>query len=358
MNDPLPSVNPPLPPESNLPPWVGLDIGGANLKGAHTAGWAKSLSFPLWKKPLALGVGIAELLEDAPPFSGVALTMTGELADCFPTRAHGVARILEQATSILPASMIRVYGVDGKWYTVSNAAREPWTVAASNWHALATYIGRSHLKGFSLLVDIGSTTTDIIPILKGDVALSAQTDSQRLQCGALVYTGIERSNVASISSTLPLFGAPCPTMNEMFASSRDVHLWLGDIPEAPECLETCDGHPATRDGARYRLARMVGEDGSTLADSDIDAIARQIRSDQVRLIVRGVEQVMRSLSRQKPPDRIIQCGHGGFLLEDAIQELEWNVPRLDWGKEVGSEVSRCAPAFAVAVLAQGVRSEE
>lgn len=362
-------------------PWIGLDIGGANIKGAHTVGWARSLAFPLWKQPHALGAAIANLLESAPPFSGVALTMTGELADCFPTRAIGVASILEQTTSILPASMVKVYGVQGNWYTVSQAARDPWMVAASNWHALASFVGELTRSKYGLVIDIGSTTTDLIPLRDGKVAIDTYTDSQRLQCGALVYTGIERSNVSAISQRLPLFGSWCPVINEWFASARDVHVWLGDLPEDPEDCETADGRPATREAARYRLARLVGEDGSTLADADIDALALQARQDQAALIGRGMQQVVKyeaglfAAMAKKPkrsssskadqrlsggdsaehlmqPDQVVVCGHGGFLIEDALRSLGWNMERTDWSQTLGSEVSRCGPAYAVAKLAQ------
>jgi probable H4MPT-linked C1 transfer pathway protein len=357
----------------NAAPWIGLDIGGANLKAAHSSGWSNSIPFPMWKQPETLAAGIAQLLEEAPAFIGVGVTMTGELADCFGTRAEGVLRILEQTTLILPASMVRIYGVDGQWRTPSAAARVPWTVAASNWHALARMIGGTYPKGMSLLVDIGSTTTDLIPIVDGNIAIDAATDSQRMQCGALVYTGIERSNVAAIVQRVPLYGSLCPVMNESFAASRDVHIWLGDMPEYHADRDTSDGQPANRLGARHRIARVVGEDGSTLADADIDAIASYIRNEQANLISRAMQQVC-SMSRTEKgkskssklsskrqsssvgerliPDRIIVCGHGGFLLEDALRIASWNIPKLEWSKMLGEGLSRCAPAYAVAVLAQ------
>ncbi len=357
----------------NAAPWIGLDIGGANLKAAHSSGWSNSMPFPMWKQPETLAAGIAQLLEEAPAFIGVGVTMTGELADCFTTRSEGVLRILEQTTLILPASMVRIYGVDGQWRTPSAAARVPWTVAASNWHALARVVGATYPTGMSLLVDIGSTTTDLIPIVDGNIAIDAATDSQRLQCGALVYTGIERSNVAAIVQRVPLYGSLCPVMNEYFAASRDVHIWLGDMPEDDSDCDTSDGQPANRLGARHRLARIVGEDGSTLADEDIDAIASCVRREQASLIARAMQQVCAmsrsamgkskssKLASKRPgsipgesltPDRIIVCGHGGFLLEDALQIATWNIPKLEWSKMLGEGLSRCAPAYAIAVLAQ------
>jgi hypothetical protein len=173
----------------NAAPWIGLDIGGANLKAAHSSGWSNSMPFPMWKQPETLAAGIAQLLEEAPAFIGVGVTMTGELADCFATRSEGVLRILEQTTLILPASMVRVYGVDGQWRTPSAAARVPWTVAASNWHALARVVGATYPTGMSLLVDIGSTTTDLIPIVDGE---HCDRGSHRFTTPAMRSVGLHR----------------------------------------------------------------------------------------------------------------------------------------------------------------------
>jgi len=82
--------------------WLGLDIGGANLKLAHSnvqTAWSKSLPFAMWKESTQLASALARAIDDSPEFQGIAVTMTGELADCFATRAQGVACILDQVTS-------------------------------------------------------------------------------------------------------------------------------------------------------------------------------------------------------------------------------------------------------------------
>ena len=360
--------------ETDRSPWIGLDVGGANVKAAHTSGWTNHISFPMWRQPTLLAPTLAKLLAEAPAFAGVGLTMTGELADCFKTRAEGVATILDQVTTILPAQIVRVYSLQGEWLTVGAAARSPWSVAASNWVALAKFMVTKFSQGRSLIVDVGSTTTDIIPVYEEKIAIDALSDSQRMQCGALVYTGVERSNVAAISKSVPLFGGSCPLMNELFATTLDVHLWLGDLADDPTNTQTADNSPATRSHARYRLARVVGEDGSTLADSDIDLIANQIRTDQILLISRSMEQVSRAAwsgkatsskkARKKKgcdggfsaeaseclPDRVLVSGHGDFLIEDAMRTLGWNMPRTNWSHLFGPQLSRIGPAYAVAML--------
>ncbi len=359
-------------------PWVGLDIGGANLKAAHTSGWSHSVRFAMWKESRTLAKTLAYLLADCPAFVGVAVTMTGELADCFATRAEGVAIILEQLTSLLPASMVRIYCVDGKWKSVSQSARDPWSAAASNWHALARYWSRFVGTKACLLIDVGSTTTDLIPIRNGMIDIDSKTDSQRLQSGTLVYTGVERSNVVGVVSDVLLYGAPCPLMNEQFATMQDVYLWLGELDEDPSNCDTADGRPATRDAARYRLARIVGEDGSTLADTDIDQMVANIATSQTSLIAKAIMKLatMKPASASKVkkkrasgtapmplplsqatsnPSLGFDCvgisGHGDFLIDAALAACGWDGERIRMRERIGPELARCAPAYAIAMLA-------
>ncbi len=169
--------------------WLGLDIGGANLKVANCEAFARQMPFAMWRQPDRLHEALVRIISDAPEFDAVALTMTGEMADCFETREEGVCRILEQVTRVIPAGVIQVYAVDGQWLSVSKAARAPWQVAASNWKALATYAARWTSGEAALLVDVGSTTTDILPIVDHTVLSHSISDRDRLVSGELVYTG-------------------------------------------------------------------------------------------------------------------------------------------------------------------------
>lgn len=392
---------------------LGIDIGGANLKFAHSHGWSMSVPFAMWREHASLAAAIAKAIGVCPEFEGIAVTMTGELADCFSTRAVGVAVILEQVTRILPSPLVRVYGVDGRWRSPAQAARDPWITAASNWHALAQWSSRwlpesMGLHGSGLVVDVGSTTIDVIPLGRQGVATRSRTDSQRLRRAELLYTGIERSNLAGLVRSVPLFGKRCPVMNELFATTRDVYLWLRLVAEDPADTQTADGQPATIEAARYRLARLVGEDGSTLADCDVDAIAECVFARQARLVqqalAKGVDRLNRRSAEVSSPSRrasedsrrrpaakarevqakrgaepgrgvprargaiarpsdgelrlpaLILSGHGGFLVDAALRR-EGKLGQLSFGETIrletllGPELSRCAPAYAVATLA-------
>jgi uncharacterized hydantoinase/oxoprolinase family protein len=121
---------------------LGIDIGGANLKIADGRGFALSRQFALWREPELLAPELRTLLELAPPARRLAITMTGELADCFSSRTEGVLAILDAVISVAGGFGVGVYLTDGRLVSLDLAVRTPLLAAASNWHALARYACR------------------------------------------------------------------------------------------------------------------------------------------------------------------------------------------------------------------------
>ena len=122
--------------------------------------------------------------------------MTAELADCFATKREGVAFVLDAFGTAFPGVSPWVYGVNGQFLSVMEARQRPVAVAAANWRASADLVARTFSD--ALLIDVGSTTTDIIPILAGRVAVRGRTDPARLRSGELVYTGAVRTPLCAI----------------------------------------------------------------------------------------------------------------------------------------------------------------
>ena len=155
-----------IPPRS----WLALDVGGANLKAAHSAGQSRALPFELWKRPDELPRALGSLARTLPGADRVALTMTAELCDCYPTKAVGVRSVLDAALSAFPKSPMVVWGVDGEFHEVGEIREAPALAAAANWLALATLASRLIPEGPGLLIDVGSTTADLIPLVDNRVA--------------------------------------------------------------------------------------------------------------------------------------------------------------------------------------------
>src|ERR1700730_18065136 len=69
--------------------WLALDVGGANIKAAHTSGAARALPFELWKRPDELAPVLSGLVRTFPDARWLALTMTAERCDCYATKTEG-----------------------------------------------------------------------------------------------------------------------------------------------------------------------------------------------------------------------------------------------------------------------------
>ena len=321
---------------------VGMDIGGANLKFADSSGNSRVLPFALWRQPDDLAAAVAAALADFAPAAHYAITMTGELADCFDGAAQGVRHIVQQVVAVVgdDPGTVGFYTVDGCFQSAAAAMANPDPLAAANWHALASLLAAS-VDGPSLLIDIGSTTTDLIPLDRQRVATDSRSDFDRLRRRELVYVGIGRTPVCAVVDRLPIAGKRVPVMNEVFATTDDCALLVGVTAEAPDDVQTADGRPRTRLAAANRLARMVGLDGSRIT---VDQ-AKQMAS----AVLRRIDRRIAAAARQVAPvaSHWILSGHGCDVL--TVPATVCSQRLCD---SLGNPLSRVAPAYAVARLFQ------
>ncbi len=248
--------------------WVwGLDIGGANLKVvaldcATGKIESRQCRFPLWQTPLELALTLAKIFCELPPPNLAAVTMTGEIADCFRCKSDGVAWIISHCQQALQARNIPVCFYDQRrsGFVDALTGKQEWAgLAASNWHAVARVWGdylAARFHGAGLIFDLGSTTFDLtyVPVRHGDADLPAKTDWERVVSGDLIYTGVRRSPLSCILPTVDFHGHPIGLAQELFATIEDAYLLTGDLPERSEASEngtfgTADSRPADRDHA-------------------------------------------------------------------------------------------------------------
>ena len=330
---------------------LALDIGGANLKAADGRGWAKSVSFALWRRPNELAAALESLIGQAPPVERVAVTMTGELCDCFRTKDEGVHHIVAAVETAADGKPVQVYLVDGRLVSTVEARDMPQLVAASNWHALARFACRYVTGQTGLLIDIGSTTADIIPLIDGRPNASGRVDTERLISGEIVYTGVGRTPVCAVTQSIPWRGADCPVAAEFFATTADAYLTLGLLPEQQQQVTSAaDGRPMTKLYARERLARMICADGSTFTESDAEIAALAIRNAQLNQLRRAVAKVIGAMPGR--PEACIVSGSGEFLARMLANQVASAGQIVSLSEKLGPAASRAAPAHALAVLAR------
>ncbi|HEV3003800.1 MAG TPA: hydantoinase/oxoprolinase family protein [Pirellulales bacterium] len=329
---------------------LALDIGGANLKAADGSGFAATCFFPLWQRPRELAEALEALVAKAPAADGFAVTMTGELADCFVTKAEGVSHILAAVVKVAGRRDVRVYLTDGSLATPAAALERPLLAAASNWHALARFAARFVPQGAGMLLDIGSTTCDLVALVDGRPQPLGRTDPERLTSGELVYTGVVRSPVCAVATSIPWRGAQVPTAHELFATTCDAYLILGDLADEPNNTQTADGRPATKSAARDRLARTICADRELFSDDDAVAAATAIARAQLAKIAIAAQNVIRRMPL--PPATIVACGQGEFLAARLLERMKLSARLVSLGNELGPDLSRVAAAHALAVIAR------
>jgi probable H4MPT-linked C1 transfer pathway protein len=329
--------------------WLAFDIGGASIKVADGQGYAVLQSFALWRNPDQLPHMLRRLLAESPGCERLAVTMTGELADCYESKAAGVRAILSAVHEAADGRHVRVYLSDGRLVTPPVAQRVPQLAAAANWHALARFVGRFVTGGTAILLDIGSTTTDMIPLVAGVPQPRGSTDTQRLQHGELLYTGVKRNPLCGVAQTAVYRGSNLPLAQEYFATIGDVYIILGAVAEDPTSTDTADGRPATKRFARARLARMVCADAEEFNHRDAVTLSQSVADQQLDQITARLHDVSACLPN--PPQSVIVCGSGEFLARRAAERLTDKPSILSLTDELSSAASVAAPAHALAVLA-------
>jgi hypothetical protein len=316
---------------------IGLDIGGANTKIASSDGTIVELHYlPLWKNTRLPEV-LKEIAQRLQP-EKVAVVMTGELADCFEDKEQGILFIKSCVDSAFGFSKVSYINNMGRFQSETDDIRE---LAAANWAASARLIGKE--IGNCIFVDVGSTTSDIIPILSGEHK-AGLTDFERLLKSELVYAGTLRTNLATLLGKVKLGKTWCRTASELFATTADAYLLLGKINESMYTCETADGAGRSKTDAMRRLARLVCADLSEIREEEIHEIADQVKEKQISVLAEAISEV----AERNELKRITAAGLGEFLIKEAAERLGFEYISVSgrWGEEI----SKVFPAYAAARL--------
>jgi len=318
---------------------LGLDIGGANTKAASSDGvFAESVYLPLWKHaPLEEVLGRFAARRPR----AVAVVITGELADCFSCKREGISALTGAVRQAFSCP-VNFWGANGFSWT------DPLELAAANWAASAALLARE--VGDCLFVDMGSTTTDLIPIRDGK-ALAARTDFMRLSAGELVYMGLLRTRLDALLPVARIGGRKVPLAPEYFAIMADARLSLGEISEPRYTCETPDGAGKDRPAALRRLARSVCADLDEIGESIALAIARQACERQMSILVAALERQAQSYELR----RVVAAGIGEGLIAEASAFL--GLECLPLSQIYGERISDIFPAYAVARLLEAEIAE-
>ncbi|MDO9383150.1 MAG: hydantoinase/oxoprolinase family protein [Hyphomicrobiaceae bacterium] len=334
---------------------AGLDVGGAHLKVARTESGrvthVEQIPCPLWQGMPHLDQALAAaepLIADA---EIIAITMTGELSDLFTDRREGVETLVRKLDLVF-GSKARFWMGRLGFGTAADAVANYIDVASTNFLATATLVARQHRD--ALLIDMGSTTTDIIAITDGASNVLGLTDADRLATFELVYTGLTRTAVMGVATSAEFRGRRQGLCREYLATMADVRRILGHLPDGLDQHATADGRGKSVSESIARLARMFGRDAADGTADDWRAAAAGIAEAQLQSIAEGCEAVIaRAALPQGAP--VVAAGIGAGIIAMGIAHRSAR-EAIFFGDLTGAEAtavssaSHCAPAVAVALL--------
>ena len=323
---------------------IGIDVGGANLKVVALSNSGvehKTVHFPLWIEENCRELGrklrnISKEVADSKP-DAVCTVMTAEICDTFKSKKEGVSFVEKSVKSAFPDAKHVFVSCDG---SLKSEAKPEVEFAAANWVASVKLLIELGFCENFLFVDMGTTTTDVIPV-KGRI-LAAKTDYERLRRGELMYAGMLRTPVFHVLKYSRNLKAPL--VPEFYACVGDALLLTGDISEEDYICSTPDGRGVSREACMQRLARQFCCDADELGGSVVD-VAFEVRDKLIAL----VSECLSWQASKWQIENVFACGKGDFLIKKASRSagLKCKLVRDEFGN-----VSEVFPAYACAMLAK------
>lgn len=330
---------------------AGFDIGGANTDLAvvdlDEEGKINEITtdfeyLPMWQDKESLPAVLLDLLGDnKDDIDAVGICMTAELVDAYQTKKEGVLDIAQKVneTFNLPLGFIGFQGA----INYTDLLKNPLDVAAANWVATSRLAGI--ISPDCIMIDTGSTTTDIIPVKDGKECAEGRSDLERLGTGELVYSGILRTNVAALVNKVSLDGSWYRVASELFAISADVHLVLENIQKEDYTCHTPDGAGTGLKDCMRRIARVVCGDLDILSKDNIISLSNYIHQKQAESICEALVEVAEKNNIRE----VVTTGLGMDIIGKKASELA-GLPSVGMDQLLSKEECVVAPAVGTAAL--------
>jgi (4-(4-[2-(gamma-L-glutamylamino)ethyl]phenoxymethyl)furan-2-yl)methanamine synthase len=344
-------------------PVFGWDVGGAHVKVSKVSASGALLDVAQWACPLwqglahlekAIGLVFGRWPDAAGGSARHAITMTGEMVDLFEDRADGV-RVLARVLSQRLGGHARFFAGHAGWLAAQDCA-ECWReVASANWLASARWVA-SRVRD-AVFVDIGSTTTDIVPVVAGRVVAIGSNDATRLVSGELLYQGVVRTPLCGLAHRIAFRGEEANVMNEWFATTADVYRLTGELWPPHDQHASADNGPKTEAASRARLARTIGHDARDASGDEWRHFAQSWRDAQIQALATNLARVVAAHPALASAP-LVGAGCGRFLAaalasREARGFIEFAalIGKEHADKETSEWIATCAPSVAVGLLA-------
>jgi len=223
---------------------MGWDIGGAHLKAALGIDGRIEQTFcvatPVWTGVNVIREAMESICNECPRVDQHRVTMTAELVDIFANREDGVLALIELAESTLSGRSVRFLSAEGLLFAAAEARQRAAQIASANWVAAARLAANRYRSG--VLVDVGSTTTDLSGFESNAIIPSGMTDLQRSRAQTLIYQGVLRTPVCAWVQEIEFDGQMQSLAAEFFANAADVYRVLEWLPDGVDLARNSAGY--------------------------------------------------------------------------------------------------------------------
>jgi len=217
---------------------------------------------------------------------------------------------------------------------------EPKELTSTNWVG-AAYLFVKYFRCIStgMIIDCGTTSTDIIPIIDGKIkTLSSRKDPiyYRFATGEFLWSGLLYTPISSICNKILFDGKMLPIKPNSSVTTSDIYLVLDMISKKDfsipikenDFVYTHGDHEPSYENSIYKLSNLIGLDLEILTEKDVLSIAQYIYEKhvaQIRLSICKVKKKIEDKFRMKL-DTVVLAGMGNkTIIKEATRNLFSNV---------------------------------
>jgi probable H4MPT-linked C1 transfer pathway protein len=320
----------------------GVDIGGTAIKITQLLPGNKRFAVKFESLPfLTKEEMISCLISSVTNFDSVVITQTVcANRKLFSTAKEGTHYVID-VTKNLFGEKVRYLGLSYKLYLSKEAKEQYLQVACRNWVATCYLASSLSLFEDGLVVDCGTNSTDIVPVINGYPVTLEDNDRgyTRFKTGELVWSGLLFTPIPSLASVIVLDGEAFPVKPAIRTRSYHVYTVLGlissDIIAAYEPWQPKKA--SSFESSAERMLDLIAADRELLSVSDAKKIAAFLAEKQVEKTKKALKKVLSTVKRKYTID-IKTAGVAGIgkdiILQKALEPFDMEIVDI---KKVVSE---------------------
>ncbi len=330
--------------------FLGIDIGGAHTKligldNKKSIIFVNQLQFPIWKGTENLNNYFKKINKNIGNIP-CGITMTAELCDNFKDRLIGVKKIIKCTKKL---KLKKYYFCNQKNKLLINPDLK--SIASMNWLATAEFIKEKVSN--CIVVDFGSTSTDLILIKDKKIINKYYDDFGRLNNSELVYTGLTRTPTSSLTNKVKINNKDFHVMSEFFSNTADLYRINKLLSKNMDLYPTCDFRSKSIKNSYKRLARNFGIDFKKKDFDFIHSLSKKLISIQLNKIFTEINK-FKKINSVRAEFPLIICGIGKEVMKKYCKKQKIKV--IDFKKFLKgnnskiNEASYHAPATSCALM--------